>query len=58
MTDGVPFKIGASVFGGEGVDDVRAVVVHAAAAVSFCKLSCRKNTERFSHTRFKRVICS
>lgn len=39
VTDGVPFEIGVTVVGGEGVDDMRAVVVSAAAAVSGCKLS-------------------
>lgn len=40
MTDGVPLEVGVAIVGGEGVDDVRAVVVDAAAAVGLCKFSC------------------
>lgn len=43
MADTVPLEVSVAIVGGEGVDDMRAVVVDAAAAVRLCKLSC--NTE-------------
>lgn len=42
MTDGVPFEISVAIIRGEGVDDMRAVVVGTAAAVGLCKISCNK----------------
>lgn len=40
VADRVPLEVGVAVVRGEGVDDMRAVIVDSAAAVGFCKLSC------------------
>lgn len=40
VADGMPLEVGVAIVGGKGVDDVRAVVVDAAAAVGLCKFSC------------------
>lgn len=42
VAEGVPFKIGVSVVGGERMNDVRTVIVNAAALVGFCEFTCGK----------------
>ena len=44
VADGVPAQVAAAVAGGEGVDDVLAVVMVPAAAVGVLVLPCREGT--------------
>lgn len=53
VADGVPLEVGVSKVGGEGVDDMLAVVVRAAAAVRLRELSCKSRASvRSDQIRF------
>ena len=50
MTNGVPLQVRVAVLGGEGVDDVRAVVVCAATAVGLGEIPYNeRNTININH---------
>lgn len=49
MADGVPLEISVAIIGGEGVDDVRTVVMNTAAAVGLCKFSCNEGVYYHYH---------
>lgn len=57
VTDGVPFEVSVAVVGGEGVDDMRAVVVDAAAAVGLCKVPCQHEATLIKQTHTITQIC-